>query len=464
MNLTRFLKNYAVIILLLLGIGIRIHYFIYDPRPILQADAYGYFNIGAGITKNNMLPVFISNFRMPLYPFIIYSVVHPKDPLDPTRYYPSFPGDKNILLFQTFCGLGTLILTILILKQLHSSVWSMYISVFLVATETSMLYFEHSIMPDAFATLLLTLFGYLMLKTVKKYSLSLSRISFFISVMLFLTKPIFMLLPLFFWVLIPVIQRAKKTILTSFISILLYVFIVLGYSIGNTVIHGYHGINHTSDINMLGRIMQFNLPIEAGKNEQFIYNKLTEYKNLSLPSNPYRFLEWADYSIWSNPQRLTELQLFSKNILKDNFLSYIYKAIPDVITSLSKTDLRFSEYIAPGKTGDALWPLHFFYTLGSIFKYSSFLLFLFFPVHVLYWIISTRKKEKNQTRTNLNIVVSAIPLYMAVMVGIGSYDSFGRLTIPAIPLTIISSVIAMEWAVRGIKNFVGKKHNVFIEK
>jgi len=215
---------------------------------------------------------------------------------------------------------------------------------------------------------------------------------------------------------------------------------------------------------MLGRIMQFNLPIEAGKNEQFIYNKLTEYKNLSLPSNPYRFLEWADYSIWSNPQRLTELQLFSKNILKDNFLSYIYKAIPDVITSLSKTDLRFSEYIAPGKTGDALWPLHFFYTLGSIFKYSSFLLFLFFPVHVLYWIISTRKKEKNQTRTNLNIVVSAIPLYMAVMVGIGSYDSFGRLTIPAIPLTIISSVIAMEWAVRGIKNFVGKKHNVFIEK
>ena len=162
------------------------------------------------------------------------------------------------------------------------------------------------------------------------------------------------------------------------------------YIVGNTVYHEYKGIQHVGDIDVLGRILEFDTPIEAGKAYSYFYESVTDYRNRKGNPMPFEFINTYDDSMYVNTTRMNELQGFTRSVVLGNLPSYVtdaFATIPSAMTDVSPF-IKISD--------DSIVFLHIFFQVYLYFIARCFLspLSLFFSIRLLCIYLSRKSRRK----------------------------------------------------------------------
>lgn len=432
-----FIVSHPIIGILFVSICLRIFYYFYNPNPIITPDTFGYQSRAVKLKTGNPLLVVFSDERVPLYPLTLSILTNPQVLMNPFQIPPSFPGFEKIIFFQSLLGLGIVIVSVLILSLLSSPSWLTFIIGIVIGTNTTLLFYEHTILPETLATFLLSVFAYVTLLCIRKASGEHTFFLVCVSLLLFLTKPIFILLPFPVFVFLALNQIDRRKLIHSSLSIIVYSLCIGVYIWGNGELHGYHGINHAGDINLLGRIIQFDFPIESENNVSFFAHKLIEYKALGLSKDPYRFLEWSDEAIYGTGWLLEDLRKFVGTTIRKNLFTYIQLSLPDIIPALITTDAIPNVYNRGGTLSYETIFLNILDGIQTTFRYTNLLLLFLFPLYGMSVLDSFFHKKQFLTYFGMLFVLSGIAIYMALTAALGSYDSFGRLATPMLPIGYI---------------------------
>lgn len=421
--------RHPIIIIVLLAFIVRIAYIHYDPRPILNIDSYGYFSRAVKLRTGNPLLILFSDERVPAYPLFIAAVAHPTELLVQSTEPIAFRGNQSILFIQMLAGIFTVIFSFSILSLLKVPLYLQLLISSLIATHGALIYWEHTILPETLVTCLLTGYAYLVLRYIKYHHSFIIVLLYLCSILLFLLKPIFIILPFITFLYILISDQKRNNYRLIFLSLISYSLFILCYVQGNKLMHGYGGINHAGEINILGRIMQFNLPLDAGTKTPFFVTKLTQYRQLQKEVMPYRFLEWSDEAIYGKIWLLEDLRIFTKNIVRNNIFVYIYLALPDVIPALTTLDIPNDCYLQQY----SVFIRKILYFSQTI-RLFHLLLLILFPFYGIIWALTLIKKSVYNLRYAQLFFLAGISMYLTLFAALGSYDSFGRLTTPAIPI------------------------------
>ncbi|MFC1626905.1 hypothetical protein ACFL1P_01745, partial [Patescibacteria group bacterium] len=95
----------------------------------------------------------------------------------------------------------------------------------------------------------------------------------------------------------------------------------------NSTYHGYEGISQVIDIDIIGRILEFNIPVEAGKQYTFFYNSITDYRLRNGDPHPFRFIDTYDSKIYGDSKKMMEMKAFNSTVIKANIPEYVMKAV-----------------------------------------------------------------------------------------------------------------------------------------
>lgn len=410
---------------LIISVLLRLIYIAIDSNLIITADSYGYYNNAFQILHSDNPVVYIINDnKTPLYPLFLAYTVFPNQPLERTVSNPHFLLFANILF-----GIGTICAIMFCLSFFRLPYWLSSLVGIMIGTNTTLLYFEHTLLPESLSTFLLALSLTLFINVLKKFSFVRMVIIFIIGIFLFLLKPMFVAIPLLYYLFAIFYYKTRASFMIITCASLLYIGCIYGYMTVNQNINGYFGMNHSTDINLLGRIIQLNIPYASI--DSFYTTKLKEYRKISSNYMPYRFMDWVgnDTNIYFNKPLLQELQIFTRTVIKNNLWEYVSKSIPDIPMLL----------VNPGLPRDVI----IFPIITTIHTWIRFLVIIFI-ILIPYLLLLKIKRFYFVLLLCMNTIV----IYVLFTITLGAFNDsstqndIGRVMMPVIP--ILYSVIAVE--------------------
>ena len=207
----------------------------------------------------------------------------------------------------------------------------------------------------------------------------------------------------------------------------------------NTIHYGYHGISRVSDINTLGNILVYDLPVEAAK-QRFPawYEAIRSYRSRGGQPTPYRFLEETDPEIYTvHSYRFNEISAFNRTVILASLPAYIGQSLLRLPMAIRQPNVAV--VLAPETRGIAAWFFHRLYAYNTRIQLS--ILFLFAAVPFSLWEITRRHSTRERYRAALFLLISIIGLYQWLLSVAFSYEDYGRLISPALPLLYLSVFI-----------------------
>lgn len=376
-------KLFFGIILVIVSSVTRFLYASYQPQPLLNADSYGYYGIAGEIIERPVLSSFVNQYRTPVYPTVLalFTVVNGKYnvSLDAISFRPVL---NQLVFFQSAVAIISIVLVYYLLLQLSISAFCAFaISTFL-SLNVYVYPLEHAVMTDSLANSLLIVLTFLVILLVKKPSRKTYIIFALLSAVSWLLRPNLLLIPFvtlpFFWFF-----RSYKRYLWTNISVLMFslllpvVFVYL-----NSVYHGYRGISQASEIALLGRILEFRLPLEAGSQYETYYGSIHKYWSSHKGySSPFQFIDTYTPRTYVDTGLMTELQSFDRVVITANLPEYIFKSISYIpnIFSDNAPLLGLNENASSGPEGffSLLWHVN------KIIWHTGYLIFFLWPVSML---------------------------------------------------------------------------------
>ena len=278
----------------------RLLYAWYHPGIIFTPDSAIYYDFGRQLLSNFTVKFIFNPFKAPLYGIA------------------NFFSTPDILVILQM-GIG--ILTTILVYRLSKN--------FLVATLASwnmlVIPWERAILSEAFSTVWVLIFSYLFIKKTNW------GLFFVVCVTGLFLRTALMFLPI---VALILLRKNKMAI----ISLLCYLAIIVGLIALNAVNWGYRGLQITSDINLFGKILQYNLPIESAKSHTYFYTIVSDYRTKNLELHPYKLLDYYDPDIYVNGQKLQELRAFTIQVLVNSLPRYIAGSLFDIPKALMEID------------------------------------------------------------------------------------------------------------------------------
>ncbi len=407
------------------ALAIRILFFLSTPNYTLHPDTFGYFEVGDDILK---FPAkyFFNERRTPVYPLFV-SIIKVATP-DAIYFW--------IIFIQTLLGLLTLYILYKIMSLLNTSPKFKLFLLLFFSLNPLIFAWEQVLLTESLSIFLLTLSSYILLLFIKKpdfYHLLLLSLS---SIFLFLLKPIFSYFPIISAISILLYKPTKQKLVSGIIFLTIFILVLITYINHNKTYFSYSGINRTTDINLLGMIIKFNLDTEKAKNIGGFHQKLTEYKKINIEPQPYRFLEYYDPQIYAKNEIFQNLQQFNKEVLLSNLPIYIKKSL----LQYSEATLEISHTIPKPKDESIFRP--FFIILENIAAKTLFINFLTFPL----LIFSLYRFLKIKSLKNFAIFTIGVICTLHILTSIFfSYNEFGRLITPTLPLLYLFNFYSLQY-------------------
>ena len=372
-------------ILLVASVIARLFYAGIHPTPIINADSYGYFGIAREILEKPELSTFVNQYRTPVYPTMLALLTVVNGDNDTSLDDPSFKPVLNQLVFiQSLAAVLCNGIIYLLLLQLSAPVFLAFIVSLLFSLNVYLYPLEHAVMTDSLANSLLVALTFLAISLIQKPSIKVYVIFGVISAVSWLLRPNLLLIPFvtlpFFWFISSHRRYLRINTTILLFSILLPVVFVLL----NSKYHGYKGISQASEIALLGRILEFRLPLEAGKQYKTYYGSIHEYWRLKdgEPS-PFRYIDVFTPLTYVDTALMMELRSFDRAVILANLPEYIFKSIlyiPYIFSDRAPL-LGFDENASGGLTG--------FYSLvwnaSKIIWHAGYLVFFLWPISVFFY-------------------------------------------------------------------------------
>lgn len=424
-------KYTIMTIVFTLAVAVRVLFSLYQPKAFITADSVGYFDLGVEMIKNPKVETLISEFRTPLYPVFVASLSNVLGFTGNSITDINFePIGNTISDIQNIVGVIGVILLFSFLVRIgfsNSTLWALSL---LTVFNIFVFYWERSLLTEALATTTLLLSLVLFARTLRNPN-SINYILLCISYGVnFLLRPAFLFLPT---VTLPFLffsckKRSEK--IQVFVAILMSCLIPVLYIAGNTIYHNYKGIQHVGDIDVLGRILEFDTPIEAAKTNTYFYEKVTEYRSRNGNPMPFEFINTYDATLYTNTTKMNELQAFTRSVVLDNFPSYAMRAfstIPQAMTDVSPF-MKIAD-------GSKLSLRMFFSGLLALYRMVLPFTLLVFPLYpvAMYFVFRERSIRRILLATVGSVVVSQIILTAFVVYR----EDYGRLFASIQPLLLI---------------------------
>jgi len=151
----------------------------------------------------------------------------------------------------------------------------------------------------------------------------------------------------------------------------------------NSGFHGYTGISQINEINLLGRILEFKLPIEAGKQYKTYYDAVLDYRQKNGEPMPYRFIDIYTPLTYVDTKLMMELQRFDRAVIAANLPSYVVGAtsyIPKIFSD-DPPLLAIDTNATAGVSGFFAFLWRIFHGLWQL----GYLVFLLWPISIWFY-------------------------------------------------------------------------------
>jgi hypothetical protein len=408
-------QGYWVLCIIAVALLMRLLFGHNMPAYRMSGDSVSYFLTAKLMLKQHML---VDHWRTPVYPLILAApFVLSGQPLPETLPIEVRWQFALIRIVQAVSGIIAIALLFFLLLQIGLKRSFAGVICLFMACNRTLIIFEANLLTEAFATLWLMVVVYLVVLLLKKFDwwkLMTISILFIIGVFLrpsYIAFP-FVLLGLLVW------YYPKKIIMAaSAMSISLYLMTLVVYTQANALYFQYPGISRISDVNILGKILKFSLPLGHATEVMGIKQLVNAY----MVDNPQGIDPWqiyVDHPELYNNEYAVPMHLFVGEVLRENIVTYIVestKQIPTALTSVSE----WADQVDMTRSGFG-W---FFDWLQYIYHYAQTINLIVIVTIPLTILEALRKK------TFHNTVLLLLALTIAYHVGVGvylGYADFGR--------------------------------------
>ncbi|MCX6784019.1 MAG: glycosyltransferase family 39 protein [candidate division WWE3 bacterium] len=428
-NLPRFLRTHWPLILAI-TVTISTLYIYWEAKPT-TADCYDcdeYQNLADFISRDTKN--IISDYRPPLYPiFLILNGLS----------VPNSSGSLTLFISQSLILLLTLCLFWNLIVKLKMPTRINWIPIILLAITPAFYSFTKFKMTEVVNLFLLALLVTVALKL--KYKLTLRGILAFVIIIATATFTRFANCYLGILILLLIAAShgrelfRKRNIVLIALAVFLVVVPQVIYSSLNYHRNYYFGLSGETGVNLIGKLVQYNLVPQADPEFPTITKKLAECKGTRrtidvftciwdfLPKNSFV----SKYSVDNQ-----FVDAFDRKYILRNLPSYIASSIPVVVEAMGKPA---NSYLVLSETTSPLFELE--KKIASIYhKILLVWLITGFPL----FFICYRKLFLKEIELLLFIVVSS---YYVAITGLAAINDYQRIVMPAIPFLDILLVYSM---------------------
>lgn len=436
-------------ILLVISISLRFLYAVYQTQPLLNADSYGYYGLGQKIVDNPAFSTIINQYRVPVYPALLGGLALLNNKLNTSLDVPAFrPVLDQLTFFQSALSVGGVVLIYVLLLQATVPVlWALGISL-LISLNIYAYPLERAVMTDSIASSVLVGLTYLLVRLVLKPTMRDYIFFGVLSIVSWLLRPNLLLVPLLSLPLLLFVKSSAKFVRINVAIFIVSLVLPIVFASVNLRFHGYSGISQATEIALLGRILEFNLPVEAGKPYERYYNAVVDYRQKHGEPLPFRFIDAYTPLAYVDTTLMMELQRFDRAVIAANFLSYL----GNVALYIPKIFADSSPLLAiDSKATDAL--TGFFAFIWQVYRglwQIGYLVFILWPVSV--WLYF----KKPSALRMIPILLGAISISQLLIIVFFDYyeaGQYARLAMAVQPQTYVFFVF-MVW----LYIFRGKTH------
>jgi 4-amino-4-deoxy-L-arabinose transferase-like glycosyltransferase len=339
-----------------------------------------------------------------------------------------FQGMMVITAFQSVLSIFGIILVYRIYRLIDASPKTALLCTLIIAVNPLFFTWERTLLTESLAlnlTLLLAFLYVILLKKIEPLTLLFFTVN---SILLLLLRPATILIPLLLFTAL-LIRHFKPIFIFSIIfCTMVYLAVPFGWSLYNTRIHDYGGFQVYGDINLLGRTLILDLPIENARSYTYLYSTMVQYRSMGGSRNPYRFLETFDPTFFSKPDKLNTLAGFTHSVIFSTLPQFISGSIPDIPKSFIGVSSTIS---IPDNS--ALPFSGFLYALQQIYRFLQIPVMIAAPV-VFATDIYKLLRKRNSFRLFAAIAINIVALTQIIINTFLGYEDFSRLSVPVMPL------------------------------
>ncbi len=307
------------------------------PHLIIENDSEDYYVVGKSIIEHPSIATIINPLRTPVYPLFVGGVMRIMVDKIPTLGTVEFFQHADLIaLLQMLYGITASIAWYFLLARMGLSKRSALICYILCAINVSALIWERKLMSEGVSVSWMLIQTYLYIEAYHHRKLNNLLLFGGHSCVGFLLRPAFAPIPIL--MLLSMVMLSKRPLWrwVSIIFLITCTMMPLAYTKINRIYHNYSGITYFSTVNLLGIIMQSNIPITSGSGYDRLYSHLYTYLSQGNDTYVYRFILAYDRNMFTDNSKLVEMQGFVGNVIRNNILQYItvsFRAIPHVLFS-----------------------------------------------------------------------------------------------------------------------------------
>jgi len=404
----------------------RLAFFFQNPQIIINIDTFSYYKIAQLIAKDGFR-YFMNTERTSLYPVVLNLATqvtgHYQAAVESPEFYLSM---GLLLLFQSTLGLMSLIILYKILVLIKVKTIPAYLYTLFIAGNIMVFGWERLLLTESLSVFWLIMTTYLLILILKNPKNQYFLVLTILFLLGFLLKPFYLLFPIVVYFIILLHHHRKKIVIACFLSLLLFYAFVAFYIQHNQTYFGNATVSRNGDINLLGKILQFRLPIEAASSEEYFYQKVKDYYVFGGDPMPYRFLDNCDPDIYDKAEMMRSLRRFNRKVILANLPQYLSQSTKQLPSAL----LESSELLVfpDAKTGFLNYFISFLYQTYRKFQILTLAVFPFYFLSLLVW------SKKNDFTDTVLALLGTIAVYQILISVFLSYGEFGRLIAPVQPI------------------------------
>lgn len=413
--------------LIILAITIRILYYFHSPTYETAGDTVSYYLAGKAMVEEKR---FIDPWRTPLYPVILavpFLLGARPMPTDVVGVY--IPEFWTVRIVQSIGGvLMIALLYVLLLLVGFSRRTSALYGIF-IACNYLILMFEHTILTESFAVLWLVGTMYLTVSVIRRFSIRIFSLTVILWIVGTLLRPNFIALPIILSGIILLAHRTRIVIFACLAGLLVYGTVLYAYAGMNGNIYKYQGITRISDVNLLGKMLAYRLPMDSGEEKSDVELWL-QSSQAAADTDPWQVFR-NHPELFTNSYAMPLHTIVTKSVFRS--------IIPFVIDSTMELP---GSLVSPSIVTDVTAKVNrfdnFFATLERIYYFGMYVNFaVFIAVPVFLW-----EALMNRTLKAYSLLLfSLVGLYQVCAGVYLGYDDFGRHILIAQPLLYVPSFV-----------------------
>lgn len=409
-----------IVVIIAIAAGIRVLFNQHFPGYQTSGDSVSYYLTLLNLKERKNL---VDPWRTPVYPILLAApYVWSRKPLPaelPREYFSQELW--TIRIAQSFAGIATLVLLFFILIRVKFSTNLAGVYCVFIACHPTLMINEFSLLTEAFATLWLVALLYVSVLLLSRVDMRKSIMFAAFCILGVFLRPSYIVFPPVILAILLWHHRSRLVVAFSVVVLCIYGVTVSLYIQSNDRIYAYRGISRISDVNILGKILLYKLPVDTTA-DSVIKNRVVTYTQDFTDVSPWGL--YRQYPDLFNNEYATPMSIFVRDVFRRNFGLYFIgatKELPGAIMEIGEVD--------PIIQRTARWET-LFLVLSRVYRLTQLTHFILI-IAIPFLIIDLMRKQTIQKSTvTLFAFVSLYHIALGVYMGYGEYVRHLSVVVP----------------------------------